>query len=66
MSLYFKDHKENSKKGWRDCSVVRILATLPEDVDSIPSTYMAAHNSLTPVPEDQMFSPGLHKYQAHK
>jgi hypothetical protein len=32
----------------------------------IPSTYMAAHNSLTPVPEDQMFSPGLHKYQAHK
>ena len=31
---------------------LRALVALPEDLDSIPSTHMAAHNSVTPDPGD--------------
>ena len=35
---------------------LRALAPLPEDPGSIPSTHMAAHNGLTPVPKDLALS----------
>ena len=31
---------------------LRALVALPEDLDSIPSTHMAAHNSVAPEPGD--------------
>lgn len=36
---------ENEYRGWTDGSVVRTPVTLVEDLGSVPSTYMAAHNS---------------------
>jgi hypothetical protein len=33
-------------RGWRDGLAVKSLAALPENLGSVPSTHMAAHNCL--------------------
>lgn len=42
---------------------LKTLSTLPKDQGLAFSTYMAAHNSLTPVPRDLMPSTGLQGHE---
>lgn len=38
--------KQLTDRGWRDGSVLRALYVLAEDLNTVPSTYMEAHNLL--------------------
>lgn len=42
---------------------LKALAALPEELGSIPNTFMA-HNHLTPVPGQSMLSSRFHRQQA--
>jgi hypothetical protein len=55
--------KERSLGAWRYGSMLRPLGVLPEHPDSIPSTHMAAHNSVTPIPGELTPS---HKHACRK
>lgn len=45
-------------------SRLQALAVIAEDPSSVPYTYMAAHNFITPVPEDRTTLLTSHGYQA--
>ena len=58
---HLRTHKyllcNTKKQGWRDGSAVRIVTALPENLNSVPSTHMSAHNlSVIPVPRGPMAS----------
>jgi hypothetical protein len=55
QTLIYIKFKNKSFEGAGKIAVKRTLATLPEDSSSIPSTQMAAHNCLTPVPRSWHF-----------
>ena len=39
--------KNLTDRGWRDSSVLRALYVLAEDLNTVPSAYMAAHSLLS-------------------
>ena len=47
-------------------SRLQALAVIAEDPSSVPYTYMAAHNFITPVPEDPILSSSFLWYQKLK
>lgn len=57
--------KREAFMGWRDGSLVkRVLAALPEDLDSVPSTHFRQFTAL-PAPGDSVPSSGLHRHCTH-
>lgn len=44
---------------------VKVLAALAKGLGWIPSIHMADHKSVTPVSDDLVPSPGLHKHCTH-
>jgi hypothetical protein len=59
LNLAAKAKNKQNRAGEMTQQLRAALEALPKDPGSIPSTHMAAHNTVTPVPRDPVPPSGL-------